>query len=310
MEVIRISPEEYRQLFCSPRIVYDSVAFSQLNAHKCEALHCLLFADGGRPRLGLVAGERGGGLAAPFSAPFAALECNSDQRVEHVEEAVRLLASYASGFPGGMRLRLPPLFYDCSMISKTVCALSGLQGLTDSYCDWNYHYPMERFPQYEGWLSRQARNKHRHAMESDFRVEVFSGRDEGGVRRCYDVIKANREWKGYPLRMTADEVVATVKIVPAEFLVMSLGGVDIAAAQVFFPCKDVAQVIYWGDRPGYEHLRPMNRLPYELFSRLAGRVRVVDIGPSSEDGVPNAGLCEFKESIGCVCTPKMTFFLK
>ena len=79
---------------------------------------------------------------------------------------------------------------------------------------------------------------------------------------------------------------------------------DVAAAQVFHVAKDTAQVIYWGDLAAYSHLRTMNRLAafmYDHFSRLG--VRILDIGPSTEDGEPNYGLCSFKEDIGCeVCT--------
>lgn len=85
---------------------------------------------------------------------------------------------------------------------------------------------------------------------------------------------------------------------------------DVAAAQVFHVAKDTAQVIYWGDLAAYSHLRTMNRLAafmYDHFSRLG--VRILDIGPSTEDGEPNYGLCSFKEDIGCeVCTKHVFVF--
>ena len=33
----------------------------------------------------------------------------------------------------------------------------------------------------------------------------------------------------------------------------------------------------------------------------------VDVGPSTEDSLPNYGLCEFKESIGCDISQKYTY---
>ena len=38
-------------------------------------------------------------------------------------------------------------------------------------------------------------------------------------------------------------------------------------------------------------------------------VVILDIGPSTENGIPNYGLCEFKESIGCSVTMKYSFEL-
>ena len=36
-------------------------------------------------------------------------------------------------------------------------------------------------------------------------------------------------------------------------------------------------------------------------------ISLIDIGTSTVDGVPNFGLCDFKESIGCNCSPKINF---
>ena len=91
---------------------------------------------------------------------------------------------------------------------------------------------------------------------------------------------------------------------------MTHGGVDVAAAQVFHVAKGVAQVVYWGDLRAYSHLRTMNSLAYMLFAYYhATGLKVLDIGPSTEGGVPNHGLCEFKEGIGCSVTPKFSFML-
>ena len=38
-------------------------------------------------------------------------------------------------------------------------------------------------------------------------------------------------------------------------------------------------------------------------------LKILDIGPSTENGIPNYGLCEFKENIGCTASLKYTFIL-
>lgn len=55
----------------------------------------------------------------------------------------------------------------------------------------------------------------------------------------------------------------------------------------------------------------MNMLTYSLFQhyRKTG-VRILDIGISTENGIPNFGLCEFKESIGCSVSLKYCFELE
>ena len=54
----------------------------------------------------------------------------------------------------------------------------------------------------------------------------------------------------------------------------------------------------------------MNYLAFSLFSYYFDKgLRILDIGPSTENGTPNYGLCEFKENIGCSVTLKYSFEL-
>jgi hypothetical protein len=86
------------------------------------------------------------------------------------------------------------------------------------------------------------------------------------------------------------------------------GTEHVAAALIFHVAPLVVQVIYWGDIPDFGNLKPMNFLSFSVFKyyKQLG-FNYVDIGPSTENGVPNHGLCEFKESIGCDIDPKFSF---
>jgi hypothetical protein len=65
---------------------------------------------------------------------------------------------------------------------------------------------------------------------------------------------------------------------------------------------------FWADLPENKELRAMNFLSAEIFKSYKQRLKkYVHIGISTEDSIPNYGLCEFKESIGCNTTPKYTF---
>ena len=110
--------------------------------------------------------------------------------------------------------------------------------------------------------------------------------------------------------MSLQEVMETIAVAGTEFMVMTLDGNDVAAAQLNRVTDKVIQVVYWGDVPGYSHLRPMNRFTHDVFEtcRQMGAT-IVDVGPSSEQGVPSAGLCSFKESIGCSVSLKPHFRL-
>lgn len=112
--------------------------------------------------------------------------------------------------------------------------------------------------------------------------------------------------------MSYQDIIDTIKVVMADFfIVKSPDGAAIASALVYRTTGDKVQVIYWGNLPDTDHLKPMNFLACKIFDyyNKAGK-RFFDIGPSTEFSIPNFGLCDFKQSIGCSASTKFTFELE
>ncbi len=308
MEIEFVGRERFAEVFPkSGSHVYNSVEFSELNRSKCDEVCYAVFADR-KPRLGMVLGRRGDKFCSPFSAPFGGFLSCGEQKLEYYFEAAGLLKAFARGEGRSVEVALPPAFYGGDCTGKSVAALSGNGELM--WTDVNYHYPLERCAEAEAWMRRNARKNYLASLRCGFEVEVLDRVSHGDVARVYGVVRANREWHGYPLRMTLEDVARTAPVADAELLVMTCGGVDVAAALVHRVTPFVGQVVYWGDVPGYGGLRPMNFFALEVMRHCRGLgMEVLDIGPSSEAGVPSFGLCDFKESIGCVASPKFRFRL-
>lgn len=305
MIVRLVDADTFFEAFPLAHSVYGERAFLELNACRAEAVrHFAGYDQKGCARLGIVLGYRQSRWLAPYSAPFGEIAWSKPQGVETIYDFVSELADMLEDH--AISVTLAPALYDAEMLPKEHIVLGNYAEKT--VLDINYHYPLERFDAFEEHLSRAARKNFHTAMRQGFVFEQTSD-----AARAYAVIKANRESKGYPLAMSMEQVVATVAPagpVQADFFVMSREGEDVAAAMVYHAAPGVAQVIYWGDAPGYSAMRPMNALPYFLMGhyRRAG-FRIVDIGPSSTGGVPNPGLCDFKESLGCLASAKPTFVI-
>ncbi|MCI8997609.1 MAG: hypothetical protein HFJ95_01260 [Muribaculaceae bacterium] len=307
IEIQRVTPNEYRELFPAPSHRYNSVEFNQLNSHKCIEVLYLVFMDEKRkPRLGIILGDDGEDLKSPFSAPFGGFEERGMQRLEFYLDAADALVQYAYSIGRGIRLTLPPDIYNrCSNVTKQQGALltCGFQLVCS---DYDYY-----FPSYGGCgdmdkLPPKSRNKLRIAMRHDFGLEVHPSADRERIERCYKVIHDNRRHRGYDLRMSLEEVIRTSEIIDIDCMLLTTEGVDVAAALVYHVATGVVQLIYWGDCPGYSHLRPMNMLAYQVARYYRQKGLTVDVGPSSENGVPSLGLCDFKESVGCEMVLKPT----
>lgn len=305
MQIERISPDEYAKIY-TPQHVFNSVDFTELNRDKAEDLHYLSIHDT-KHRFGIILGERNGMLRSPFSAPFGGFTTHGVQSLECMEEAVDLLLAYAAERSLQLAITPQPLMYDETQISKWVSVLS--RKMNVNHIDLNYYVELSRIANYRQIIDRSARNKLNHALKESFNLIKLNSNDHSDVARAYEVIRRNREERGFPLRMTLEQVWQTVSnVIRADFFVLEHEGEDVAAAQVFHVAEGVAQVVYWGDIREYSALRPMNFLTYSLFRHYyeAG-LHTLDIGPSTEDGIPNYGLCEFKENIGCSVTLKYSF---
>lgn len=305
MQIQRISPDEYAKIY-TPQHVFNSVDFTELNRNKAEDLHYLSIHDT-KHRFGIILGERNEMLCSPFSAPFGGFTTHGVQSLEHMEEAVDWVLAYAEERSLQLAITPQPLMYDETQISKWVSVLS--RKMNVNYIDLNYYVELSRIANYRKIIDRSARNKLNHALKEPFNLVKLNSNNLSDVARAYEVIRRNREERGFPLRMTLEQVWQTVSnVVQADFFVLEHEGEDVAAAQVFHVAEGVAQVVYWGDIREYSALRPMNFLTYSLFRHYYEvGLRTLDIGPSTEDGIPNYGLCEFKENIGCSVTLKYSF---
>ncbi len=307
MEIAEVSPKEYDEAFASYPHIYNSVGFSELNSHKAERLRYLIFRNE-KVRFGLITGEREGVMLSPFSAPFGGFTANKQQTVSTIEDAVISLQDYCRAHETIARISLQPLIYNPTELSKTANVMARVGHTVCT--DLNYHFDLSDFDNYEDNLNRNGRNKLHQAMKEDMMFIAVSKDDSNGLAEAYDVIRRNRAEHGYPLRMSYEDVVETIKVVDADFFLLSYNDKNIAAAQIFHVTDKICQVIYWGDLGEFSHLRTMNCLAYHIFAHYRSKgINILDIGPASEEGIPNYGLCDFKESVGCRASLKFTFEL-
>lgn len=305
MELIELNREEYSKLLKNPFTVFDSIEFSELNKNKVESLTYACFYNG-KNRFGLTFGIRDGVLLAPFSAPYACFSSiTKNNKVEAYSEACEILVKYArkKGLKK-VKLTLPPLVYDNDHITKLYNSLYTC-GFKIIGCDINYHYDLCDFN--ENYISNivpQARQKLKNALANNL---VFEKTND--IELAYRIIRQNREAKGYPLWMSLNDIYKTIQVVRADFfIVYDQEANPIASSMVYHVTDEHVQVIYWGNISNTDHLRPMNFISFKTFEYYKKfNIKFVDIGPSTEFSIPNLGLCDFKQSIGCNTSPKFTF---
>jgi hypothetical protein len=306
-QLVEVENHEFENIFSSPYHCFNKAEFNELNKHKSDKLFYWLFkAD--KVRLGLICGLMNGHLSSPFSSPFGGLLfLNKNTKIKYIEEAIDAILDKCNGEKLKFSITLPPIFYNETFVSKSINCLFR-KGFKVEGVDLNYAYKLEDFT--DNYLNTIERNAKKSLKKSfGFNLDFKECESDTDKRDAYEIIKQNRQSKGYPLHMTWEQIESTASIVPVDYFILrDSDKTAIASAIVFRVAKGIVQVIYWGNLAEFNQCRPMNYLSYkilEYYKKL--NFKYVDIGPSSKDSIPNYGLCEFKESIGCHVVPKFSF---
>lgn len=306
MAWVELNSADYASYFANPLATYLGVEFNLLNESKVQEVRFLAYENDGF-KLGIVVGERENSWMSPFSAPFGGFSFAKGITIAEIDEAMDCLVPYVREKCKELQIILPPVFYEQNFMTYVVSSLLR-HGFKVLHADLNFAFDLKDAEPYEKRLWNMAKRNLKKAMQLnyDFREEQTAE----GKAVSYSVIKRNREFRGYLLKMSLDALENTNSVVPIDFFTLYLDEMPVAAAVVYRVSRKIAQVIYWGDVPEACENRPMNVLAQKTFEHYRSLgFDYLDVGPSSEDGVPNVGLCAFKQSVGCFTDLKYAFVL-
>ncbi len=275
-------------------IVFNKKEFLELNKHKCSKLHYLDFAG-----INIAFGEKSGEFYSPFSAPFGGFfSIEKEPDLEQIENACNSLSKWNNN----LHITFPPAIYDESFISKCISAMLR-NGFKIDYTDLNYHFDLSKPIK----MKRNARNQWNGAIRNNLRLVLANNVESWQM--AYKIIDNNRKEHGYPPYLSLEELFETAKITDIQFdcFLIYAQQEPIAAAMVFTIEPKRALIVLWGDNREKKLLRPMNFLAISMAEYYKSLDYLsLDLGPSSKNGIPNYGLCHFKQAIGCAITLKYT----
>lgn len=308
MRLEKISKEEYNKRKSNKNVFYNRADFCDYNANKVDEVYYLLCSDEKKERFLIPFGRIKDVLYAPFSAPYCFPgEISANTSVRHYGEAIDQIINYAKSIRvKKICITFPPFFYFKREISYWLNACIGYGGVV---ARWDLNYALDlttiKNQEYSKCLTYNGRKNLRLSHERGCCVRECV--DAHDIEESYEIIKKNRQSKGYPLRMTFEQVEWTRKHINGKWFCVEWENEKVASAVVFPVTSQIAQVIYWGNLPGSEEKKPINALAeflVEFYIQLG--FKYLDIGPSTDQGIPNYGLIDFKESIGCQTDSKVT----
>lgn len=306
MIVIRVNSQEFEEELKKLNQVhaFNSPQFAMLNNLWVDEIHFLLFKTN-RTLLALTLGERDGKLLSPFSAPYGGFSYLKDSiSISSLKKALSLLFEYAMLCNcKHLSLSFPPSLYASMFLDKLTFCCNAIS--QNRILDINYHMNL-----LNSTLDRRQDSEYRRNLNKGKKNELTLHKCENLEEKqlCYDIIDENYTKIGYPVRIGFDPLLKISKIIDIDFFLLRNSKESYAGAIVYWITNDIVQVILWGNysiKRGEGCMHTLSALLREYYQQR--NVRILDLGPSSDNGVPNLGLCKFKESIGCDVTLKFSY---
>ncbi len=255
-------------------------------------------------------GIKGDCMCFPYSSPFSLIYLKKKYTIDEIIIVVSSIKNVGILLNvKKIRYTLPPEIYNLEYINQLYCAFNHV-GFKVSKIDINNYFDLDKFKNKEEYLKSVAHKVRKNYKTAISNNVVFKQLTKDEFDTAYNTIEINRNQMNYPLKMSKQHVYDLINM---ESLVARFFGVIqndncIASAIIFDVNADISQVIYWGDNIEYRNIRPMELLTTEVFNYFQSiNKKYLDIGPSSEDGIINSGLVEFKQSIGCSSIAKLSF---
>ena len=307
MEILEVDANTYNKSIKTFSL-FTSANFAILNQKKVETLYFLLFKDS-KVRLGIILGLIQNELHSPFSSPYGGFSfVELDCKAKIIDQAISIFNDWIiKKRISKVKIVQPPIHYNIQFQTRLTNGLRN-NSFEIEQLDINHHFkvPLGSFENiYIKLIKSNARKNLNNSLKKGL---TFLKLNEQEYKRAYEVITINRLEKQKPLRMSLDQILELTSLTQVDFFIVKDQNHDVASAIVFHLNAELVQVVYWGDNPNFYELRVMNFLTFNLFKYYSlNGIQTIDIGISTENSIPNYGLCEFKESIGCEISLKHTF---
>lgn len=297
----------YRKYYPVDPNPFLSEKFIELNREKADRV-VRLIDESGDPLIGLVAGIKDGVLKSPFSAPFGGFHFRKENvYISEIDSFLQMLSDYAVSISlNRIEIITPPDIYHMTFNAKVI----------NSLIRHGYKY---NFPDITNWIDLEMfngvfsqKNSREYFRQAQRNNLVFSmAHNERDKEKIYNLICENRAKFGRPVYMTLKNIYSTGEIWPVDFFKVESAKNIVSSAIFYRNHNEICYAVFWGDNDDGRPLRAMDFLLLNLFTyyKEAG-FRYMDLGISTENGIPNEGLLRFKESHEALSSIRYRFMLE
>ena len=303
--IIEISPKQFKHFFPKDPHPFISEEFLILNKGKVDKIVHLV-EDQTKVQIGLAAGIKDGVFNTSFSSPFGGFHYRKESiQVSAIEQFLEQLTNYFENNEiEKANLSLPPALYQESFNAKIINAFIRL-GFTMQLPEITSWIELRHFN--EVFSHRNSREYYQQSLKNNLRFCTIT--DSADKEAAFEIIRENRMRFGRPIYMSFDDILHMEEIWPVDFFGINDSDGAMVASGIFyqFP-RQIAYAVFWADTEQGRPLRAMDFLSFNLLSHYSSAgFEYIDLGISTESGIPNEGLLRFKETHEAVSSLRYSF---
>ena len=303
--LIETSAKLFKHLLSVDPHPFITEKFIESNKHKVEKI-IKIVENEKKTSFGLIAGIKDGIINSPFSAPFGGFHFQHNLHyTREIDDFILKLQSFiANKGLKKINITLPPDIYHQSMNAK-FCNSLIRNGFCNDLLEITNWINLKKF---KGEYSyRDSRTYYRQAVKHDLSFHEINNLSHKEM--AYRLIKESRERMKRPIYMTFEDLQKMTELWSVDYFCVSEPSGDMVASAIFYRGHPtIAFAVFWGDSEDGRPLRAMDYLLYNLwihYKKLG--YEYIDLGVSTESGIPNTGLLRFKETHDCTSSLRFSF---
>lgn len=305
--LIEIDKNKFKDHFYNDPHPFISIPFIELNKSKVDKIVYLVESNSKRKGIGLVAGIKNNKLISPFSAPFGGFHFKNDNiYIREIEQFIELIKLYLKQDKlSEFNITLPPDFYHQSINAKIINSMIRC-GFSMKIPEITNYVDLKKF--HGIFTDRTSRNYLNQAIRNELSFKLSNNLVD--KKKVYDLIAENRKKFNRPIYMSFEDVLNTNNLLQTDFFQVNDNNNNIVASAIFYRLNEkISYAVFWGDNSIGRPLRSMDFISFNLWNYYKELgVEIIDLGTSTESGIPNEGLLRFKETHNCTSQLRYSFF--
>lgn len=243
---------------------------------------------------------------SPYRAPFGSLEFDSNLQYDELEEFLECILIYCkTQHLKKLSIVSYPFCYH-AVNSQMLTYLLVNKGFKIITSDLNFHLNVASTTFEEG-LHESEKRRLKKCLKENFQVEQDNSAD---INEMFELIRRNREEKGFPLSMRAEELLTLFRKYPENYFIFTLRDRQKLIASSI-GVKVNSKILYYflpATDSEYKNFSPMVLVLKTMYDFCKENAyATLDLGIATAGGVANPGLIRFKEHLGALPSLKLSF---